>query len=449
MLRPRRLGALILALLSCSYFQTSEAHDLSLIFNDAFKNDPTYQAAEANFNALKETYPQALAKVLPTLSLEANAAASHSDIRGITGGSNNLITLGGNSFGTNGYTVTLTQPLFNFNYFVQLKQADAQVKQAYANYLAAGQDLMVRTVRAYFDVLSAEDTKRFADANKDAIDKQLGQAKARYQTGLETITAVYEAQSAYDTSVAEALSARNDVDNAKEALRELTGYAVEEVAPLDAHKFKLQPPKPLGVEEWVVKATQQNLSLQAARFGMVAARQQIKMNYAGHLPTLNVVTDYTKQNGNFFGSINYGQSDVGLQLSVPIYSGGQVSSQVRQAKSQYIQAGDEVEKTYRHTFVSTRQLFNSVMTDVAKVKADQQSVISHQSTLKNTEAEYQAGTRTMVDVLTAIKNLYQAQQTLSYDRYTYIVDTVLLKQEAGILSGEDIAELNQWLLKSY
>lgn len=433
-------------LIMCGLFCAEvQAQDLTTILKDAFKNDPTYLGAEANFNAIKETSPQAIAKLLPNLSITANAGLSHANIAGVKGGGSAFIQPGTESYSTNGYAVTLTQPLFNFAYFVQVKQANFQVKQAYANYLAASQDLIVRTTQAYFAVLSAEDTLAYAVANRKAVHDQLQNAQARYYSGMETKTAVDEARASYDSSLSLEISAKNDVENSKEALRELTGYPVEEVVPLAPKKFRLQLPKPLNVETWIKKANLQNLNLQSTRFAMMAAQKQIKINAAGHMPTLNLVTDYTKQNGDFFGTINYGQSDVGVQLAVPIFEGGEVNSQVRQARYQYLQASQQMEKAYRDTFISTRQLFNTVVSDVARLKADRQAVISNDSSLQSTLASYKEGTRTMVDVLNGIKNVYSAKQILAQDTYKYLVDTILLKKEVGILSTKDIAELNTWL----
>ncbi len=424
----------------------SYAYDLAALVADAFKHDPTYLGAEANFKALKEAYPQALASVLPNITLAANASATKINVSSAgSDASTSIFSPGTNSFGVNNYTVTLTQPIFNFSYFMQLKQADEKVKEAYADYLAAGQDLIVRASQAYFAVLLAQDTLSYAKANTQAVYQQWLQAKVRYQAGLETKTAVYEAKAAYDSSVSREIMARNDLENSKESLRAFTGFSVDDVDEVDNKKFKLLMPNPLNVASWIQKSNQQNLNLQAARFAMMAAQKQIKVNYAGHMPTLNLVTDYGRQNNAYNGLANFTQSDVGVQLAVPIYAGGQVNSEIRQAKYQYVQASETVEKAYRDTFIATRQLFNNVVSDVSKVKADRQSVISNASSLQSTQAAYTAGTRTMVDVLLAISNDYQAKQTLAQDTYAYLEDTLLLKQQAGILSQKDIVGLNRWL----
>src|SRR3990167_8240611 len=394
-----------------------EAADLSSILNDAYKNDPTYLEAEANFNALKEAYPQALANVLPNLSFVANAATSNIDVGFIKGGGNALVSPGTQNYSSQTYTVNLTQPIFNFSYFSQVKQDNQQVKQAPADFFAAKQDLILRTSQAYFAVLSAQDAHAFALANKSDLENQLKETKARFSSGLETKAGIDAAQAAYDGSLALEISTRYDVENTKAALRVLTGYDIQRINSLNNRKLAL----------------------------MMAAREEVKVNVSGHLPTVNLVGDYTKQTGNFFGAINYDGGTVGVQLAVPIYSGGEVNSQVRQAKFRYLQASQKVEKAYRDTFVSARQNFNNVISDISKVKADQQSLISSQSALSSMKASYKMGTRTITDVLSSIKEVYAAKQGLAEDTYTYILDTLSLKKEVGILSNKDIDALNEWL----
>ncbi|OGT23361.1 MAG: hypothetical protein A3I12_02000 [Gammaproteobacteria bacterium RIFCSPLOWO2_02_FULL_38_11] len=422
-----------------------EAADLSSILNDAYKNDPTYLEAEANFNALKEAYPQALANVLPNLSFVANAATSNIDVGFIKGGGNALVSPGTQNYSSQTYTVNLTQPIFNFSYFSQVKQANQQVKQATADFFAAKQDLILRTSQAYFAVLSAQDAHAFALANKSDLENQLKETKARFSSGLETKAGIDAAQAAYDGSLALEISTRYDVENTKAALRVLTGYDIQRINSLNNRKLALLMPAPLNVETWIQKSNQQNLTLQSARFAMMAAREEVKVNVSGHLPTVNLVGDYTKQTGNFFGAINYDGGTVGVQLAVPIYSGGEVNSQVRQAKFRYLQASQKVEKAYRDTFVSARQNFNNVISDISKVKADQQSLLSSQSALSSMKASYKMGTRTITDVLSSIKEVYAAKQGLAEDTYTYILDTLSLKKEVGILSNKDIDALNEWL----
>src|SRR3990167_274903 len=377
-----------------------EAADLSSILNDAYKNDPTYLEAEANFNALKEAYPQALANVLPNLSFVANAATSNIDVGFIKGGGNALVSPGTQNYSSQTYTVNLTQPIFNFSYFSQVKQANQQVKQATADFFAAKQDLILRTSQAYFAVLSAQDAYAFALANKSDLENQLKETKARFSSGLETKAGIDAAQAAYDGSLALEISTRYDVENTKAALRVLTGYDIQRINSLNNRKLAL----------------------------MMAAREEVKVNVSGHLPTVNLVGDYTKQTGNFFGAINYDGGTVGVQLAVPIYSGGEVNSQVRQAKFRYLQASQKVEKAYRDTFVSARQNFNNVISDISNMKAS-----------------YKMGTRTITDVLSSIKEVYAAKQGLAEDTYTYILDTLSLKKEVGILSNKDIDALNEWL----
>lgn len=421
----------------------SYADDLLTIFQAALKHDPTYLAACETRKATSESYPQALANMLPNIVGTANTANMMSSQSGnnIPPGSTGQQVSWGSSYT---YTLTATQTIFNFASIMQLFQASARVKQSEMVFQAAGQDLIMRVSKAYFDALLAQDTLRFIEAQKKAVGEQLMLAKVRYQVGLEAVTAVYEAQASYDSIVAQEISAKNNVVNALTAIYALTGYPVDEILPLSP-KFTLVKPCPLNVDEWIKKATQFNLNLLAARYGAEVAHEQIKVNFSGHLPVVSAIGSYNENVNNSFGVLNNSQKVLGLQVTMPVFSGGMVMSQVRQAKDLYLKASDDLEKAYRGAIVDTRKYFNTVVADISRVKADRAALLSNESSVEYTKASYRAGTRTMVDVLIAQQRLFQAQTTLAQDQYAYILDTYALKQSIGILNGTDLCEINHWL----
>lgn len=431
-------------ILFCFATINANAADLMEVYHQALVSDPTFQSAQATYLAATEAYPQARAELLPFLDFTANARRVHSETvtPSILGGITPRET-----FNTYSYQLSLTQPIIDFSAWSQLHLASFQVKEAAATYAAAAQDLILRTARAYFAVLEAEDNLRFTKAEKRATERQLDQATQRYKVGLDAITSVYDAQATYDIIVAQEIAAKNDVVNNREELREITGKYYEKLAGLKK-KFPLLHPHPYDVERWVDAADKQNFSVQASRFGADAARENIKVQFGGHLPTLDFTSGYRRlktANTGIPGAIDTKVGSIGLQLDLPVFQGGLVTSQTRQAEYDYQNALAIMEGTYRQTTVLTRQTYNSITAGISKIKADKQAIISQQASLNATEAALKVGTRTMVDLLIAQQNLYEGQKVLAGDQYAYINNTLQLKELAGTLNLKDIQIINSWL----
>lgn len=441
----------ILSLLSIIFcgltFPAVAAVDLIDIYNQATASDPVYQAANSTMMSNHEQLPQSIAPLLPNISATANTAS-------------NSFTANSNDFTNRGYTVSLNQSLLNFNGWMQVSQAKAAVKQADATFGAAAQDLMIRVAQDYFAVLQAEDNLHYTEIQKTASIRQLDQTKARFHVGLDTITSVYNAQAQYDAIVAQEIADQNSVRNSLEALRQLTGDFYPEI-----ENLKIRPPlitpEPANVDRWVATAENENLTLLAARFGTEAARANVKVNFANHFPTLTAVASYGKNGGGSGSNSNNsnnsnnnipGQSgsssankSLGLQLNIPIYQGGLISSQTRQAEDNYATQSANMENTYRQTIVTTRQKYNDVVAGISKINADNEAILSAESSYKSTQESFKVGTRTIVDVLTAQQALYQAQRQFAQDQYTYLLNTLLLKQAAGSLNAGDLSKINAWL----
>lgn len=421
------------------------AADLMQAYQDALMNDPTFRAAISTRLSQREAKPQAVSALLPNIEGSALQAQNHIKVKSSVFG----VPSGTATLNAYDYQLNLSQPMFDYTHWMKLRQANAIVKEAQANFDAAAQALMIRVAQAYFNVLQAEDTLRYTTAEKEANGKQLQQAQERYRVGVEPVTSVNEAKAGYDSAVAAEIAAKNTVDNSYEALWQITGKHYSQLAKLNYDRLQLVKPTPVNVDAWVSTAQKQNYSLLAARYATKAAKENVHVTQGGHIPTLDFVASYDAQKNNqlFFedGNISTNTGSVGVQLTVPVFQGGFVSSQTRQASYDYQTSMAQYHQSYRSVISGTRQSFNDVISGISQVKADRQAVVSAFSSLDTTVASYRVGTRTMVDVLNEQKNLYNSQRQLAVDQYTYMNSILALKQFAGTLSANDLAELNCWL----
>lgn len=423
--------------------QSALATDLLDVYQQSLVNDPIFQAAKSTRLSKQETMPQNRASLLPNLSASANTTKNYYRTLDATGTS--AISYPDTvKYNSNGYTINLTQSLINFGNWMKVSQADSLVKQADADFGMATQDLIIRVARAYFNVLLAQDNLTFAHAEKTANARQFEQAKQRFEVGLSTVTTVYDAQAAYDRAVAQEITAENSLHNNQEALRQLTGLTYSDIESFKV-ALPLLKPQPTDIQQWLEASQKYNLNLLSQRYATEAARQNIKVNNAGHLPTIDAVGSYARNNGANYGTLNAKQAAIGIQLNVPLFQGGLVASRTRQAEDDYATASANRENTYRSVIVTTRQKYNDVLAGISKIEADRQAVLSAQSSLNSTEEQFKVGTSTMVDVLLAQRSVFDAKRNLAADEYSYLLDTLLLKQAAGTLSPNDLQAINQWL----
>jgi outer membrane protein len=428
--------------------------DLWDVYQLALTNDPTFQQAQANYQATLENKPIARAGYLPNLSLNAsksNGATYGTSLTqtGTTPAGQPILGNVYNSTTTRStqYGLQLTQPLFNWAAWENIKQADASVAQAEAQYLAAQQDLIVRTATAYFNVITARDTQSADHAATEANAKQLEQAKAQYQVGTVAITNVEQAQAAYDQSVATEIGARQQVINAEESLRAITGEPVGELQE-PAPDMPLRSPDPDNAQQWVDTALKQNPNLMAAQAAAGVAASAVSIKRAGHYPTLGLTASYGRDNaaGSIFNTFDTRQKQLMLNFSMPLFSGGGVSAQVTQAERQYDAAQDNVQLVNRQTVQQARTAYLGVLTGISQVSALRQSVKSNQTSLQATETGLRVGTQTIVNVLLAVQNLATAQTGFAQARDNYLTSVLTLKQAAGILSAQDLKQINALLV---
>ena len=421
---------------------TGYAEDLLQIYRFAQESDPQLRAAEAGNQAAQEVRAQNRAALLPQLNLSADVTQNKSDIME---SSNPILPEAEDSYTSNGYNVSLSQSIYHHEYYVQLRQADARIAQANAEYEGAKQGLILRAAEAYFNLLGAQDSLATAEATKRAISQQLRQTQQRFEVGLSAITDVHEAQAAYDIAVAAELAAQSQVDNARENLREIIGREPVVLAVLK-EEVPLLAPEPADIGQWVETAQQQNLSLIAFESAARAAREELNRRQAGHYPTLDLVArhNYSDTTDYAFGSERTDNS-IGVQLNLPIYSGGLTTAQTREARALYAQAQEQLEQQRRATVRDTRSAYLGVTTGISQVLARKQALASAQTALEATQAGFEVGTRTIVDVLDAQRVRYTAQSDYLRARYDYLLATLRLKQAAGSLSEADIAQINSWL----
>lgn len=434
-----------LVLYSCafSFVFSARAADLMDVYLQALENDPAFKAAYSTFLANCEAVPQAKAALLPQVN--ATAQSSRNVIRVHTANFTDEQT-----YNSNQWQFTASQAIFNYQAWAKVQQAKSSVKAAHATFNDAAQDLILRTAKAYFDVLFARDTLSFAEAKLRANKRQLEQAQQRFNVGLDAITSVYEAKAAYDQSIAQVISAKNNQINQNENLRKLTNHTYEYLSPLRNSRIPLVKPEPENADEWIATGLKQNYKLLSAKYSLQAARENIKAQTAGNWPTFSLQGNSGKTNnsggpGNVFVPSAQMNSSVAIAMNFPMYQGGLVASQTRQAKFNFQTSSEQLEQTYRDVVVNSQIAFNTIIDGISKVKADRQTVVSQQNSLESTESQFQVGTRTMVDVVNAQQRLFEAQQQLASDQYGLINAILNLKYLAGTLNVNDLEEINSWL----
>jgi len=457
----KRLLTILAVCLSAS---PAPAADLLAVYQRALQNDPQLREAEATRLAALEAKPQALSALLPQLSgtgivtreKDTGSTNTTEPTSSPTGtGSVGLISFpfdGRIDTTTHRYGVDLRQNVFRWDNWVALQRADSQVAQAEADYQAAQQDLMERVAQRYFDVLAAQDDLEALKVALTSIQRQLDQAESRFQIGLIAITDVEEARAAHDSGAAAVIAAKRTLASTQELLREITGDAFDSLArPIEP--FELAAPDPINEDRWVEMALQQNLSLVSSRLAADIARENVSAARGGHFPSLDLVGSRYKAKSNGTDTFTDGtpaggttldetQRSIGLQLTFPIYSGGMVSSQVRQAVYQHRAAKERVERVARQTEHDARDSYLGVLSEISRVKALRRAVESNATSLRATESGYEAGTRTAVDVLQSRRLWVQAQTDYSRSRYDYMINVLKLQQAAGTLSQQSLERIN-------
>jgi outer membrane protein len=437
-----RQAVLLSFFLALLYFQSNvSASGLIDVYTIAKAQDTIFREAEATYFATFQASPIARAALLPQVNFSAETSDNSLKTRGQTFG----VSGGDVDYNSHGYSLRLTQALFNRDFYVQLKQANNSVARARAQFDASKQDLVLRVTELYFNVLAARDDLKFATAEKEAINRQLEQAENRFEVGLIAITDVKEAQSSFDSSVAREIDAEIALELAIDALAVVTGERVTDLKTL-SQRMELVRPDPDNVTDWINAALNQNLALLINEYDMKIARQEIQRNKAQHLPTVDIVAAYNDDDtGGLTGSRETEDSRIGLELNFPIFQGGRTHYQIKESHYLYKAALQAQERIKRETTRDTRDAYHNVVAGISRVGAFNRAVESAEVAAEATEAGFEVGTRTSVDVLLTLRSVFQAQRDYSRSRYDYLLDTLRLKNAAGTLSADDLLQIDTWL----
>ncbi|MCG6874017.1 MAG: TolC family outer membrane protein [Betaproteobacteria bacterium] len=420
------------------------ASDLLEVYNQAKGYDAAFAAAQAALDAGKEKYPQGLAGLLPNVAGSANTFWNRAEVPNGTIPDPDLFT-----FNSNGWTVQLTQPIFRWQNWEAFKQGELQVVQAEATFGAAGQDLVVRVAQAYFDVLQAGDNLDFVKANKTAIAEQLAQAKRNFEVGTATITDTNEAQARFDLAYAQEIAAINDLEVKKRALQLLIGDVPATLAPLRT-TLQIDSPDPNNMDEWVARAQDQNFQVRAQQAAVEIAKREVGRQRAGHYPTVDLVGNVSSNTNQNLAILaprrQVDQTQIGLQLNLPIFSGGSVLSRTREAAALSNKALSDLDAVRRTAVLDARRSFLNVSNGLAQVKALEQALVSSETSLQSNRVGYEVGVRINLDVLNAVQQVFSTKRDLAKARYDTIINGFKLKQAAGNLTEDDIQRANALLV---
>ena len=425
----------------------AEAQSLSLLqaFQKAQQYDATLRAAVADNKAQKEEINKSFAAFLPQVrvGMYEGRGVTDSEVPGAFGTTSKRHS----SYDSRNYSVSLRQSIFNKANFAEYKQAKADVAKSNAMLDSAQFNMATRVTGAYLDLLLSEENVRYSKAQKSSTQSQLEQAKKRYKAGFGTITEVSEANANLESVIAQELEWANGVEYAKRTLENVTGVYADALLSLDPSKLQLTVPQPSNVESWITTAMEKNADIIAAHNEYLVVTQEVEKNNSGHYPTLDLVAarTHTESDNNYTIGSQYDTDSIGLQLNVPLYTGGYVSSTVRQAVARVEQASEKLSEKQRTVSTDVRKYFNEIINGIARIEAQSQSVASYETALVGTQKGYESGLRSNVDVLTAQEKLYSAKRDLARERYKLIYSRIQLKQVAGLLTEGDIAEVNGWL----
>ena len=420
----------------------SIAADLMQVYRSARENDATFAAARATLEAGQEKMPQARAGLLPTLGATGNTQWNENEIYQRGGP-----LIAKPNFNSNGYTVTLSQPLFRWQNWVAYDQSKWQVAQAEANFVQAQQDLILRVAQAYFDVLYAAENLKAVRANKTAIEQQLASAKKNFEVGTATITDSHEAQARFDLAVAQEIAAESDLEVKQRTLQAIIGKEPGVLAPV-RKDAGMQPPQPADMKQWVAAAEAGAVTVQIQQAALEIASREVDKQRAGHYPTVDLVAN--KGNSTTFGSTLAGQLDtdfqnVGVQVSLPIFQGFGVVSRQREATANRAAAESNLEGARRSAALAARQYYLGVVNGLAQVRALQAALVSSQSALESNKLGYEVGVRINIDVLNAENQVYVTRRDLAKAALDTSLAQFRLKAAVGSLGEDDVAAANALL----
>ncbi len=437
---PLRLSSVICGLFMTLSISPLYAENLLQVYQHAKTNDVQLKISEAGFLAALEAKPQAIAGLKPQVDLSARTSY------GLSYTSRALTRDDGSAFFNLGYDLTLSKSLINKRLDAQIEQVDASILQSKANLELDRQDLIIRVAEAYFAYLNAKETLVFRKSESKAIGRQLNQAKAFFEAGRSAITDVKEAQARFDLANAQISVANQQIDVANETLRAITTRYYKNLQGA-SNNIPLLIPAPNNIETWAKVAVANSKSIIAAQHGVDIAQSSVDIQRAARKPTINIVAQHGSSSTFGEDSVDRDVIDgsIGLQLSMPILDGGSISSLVRQSRLQLQQARQQLELQKRLAVQQSRAAYLTIVSGLAQVKALRQALNSTQAASNATQAGFEAGTRTATDVLVSLRETFSARRDYSTARYTFLLNTLKLKQAVGTLSETDLAAVSKLL----
>ncbi|MDD5175864.1 MAG: TolC family outer membrane protein [Sterolibacterium sp.] len=436
-----------LLLLAALAADTAQAIDLLGAYRDAIGYDAQISSARAALDAGREKLPQGRAALLPTVGLSANTVRNDFDYKTRT----DPVNESNAKYNSNGWAISLSQPLFRWQNWESYKQSELAVVQAEAQYELARQDLILRLTQAYFDVLLAEENLATARAQKTAIAEQLASAKRNFEVGTATITDTHEAQARSDLTTAQEIAAENDLLVKREALRTIVGKEAEALKKL-RNGAQIHRPQPEDIKQWVTSAETNSLAVQLSRAGLEIAGREIWKQRAGHLPTLDLVATRGRSSlsetfalGRAAPGSDTDATTVGLQLAIPLFAGGAIASKDREAAALREKASADFDNARRGAALSARQAYLGVTSGLSQVAALEQAMVSSQSALDSNKLGYEVGVRINIDVLNAQQQLYSTRRDLAKARLDTLIAQMKLKAAAGTLNEDDVSAVNSLL----
>jgi len=443
---PLRLSMLALTLI-LQLLTSVQAQDLLSVYRQALQGNPQLEKAREGLEAVLESQSQAeSALFLPEANFSANVNRDYQSIQ--YGGAAAIGLSGRSNFMTGGYSLSISQPILHYDRWIALDQADSRIAQAEAeaDNSAAEIGLMLKVAERYFDVLAAQENLKFSQAQQQSLQRKLTETKQRQAVGFLAMTDVQEAQSGYDRAVADAVAADHQLRDAREGLQEVTGVYHDQLDALN-NDIPLIEPEPADEQRWIELALTQNLGLLAQDKAVQVAKDEIQKQSAEHLPTLDAVGNHVfATSGGRFGTADIEDDVIGLNLNLSIYQGGRTNSKTREAEHRYRQALATLNEQKRAVHRSTSKAYLGVVAGISRVKALQQALKSAETGLAATQAGFNAGRRTALDVIVAERELLGAQRDYARARYDYLLDSLRLKQAVGSLSPDDLQQVNHWLI---
>lgn len=428
--------------------------DLMDVYQQALENDPQYKISEANLRATEQGVRITRSSLLPQIGGSASQQRRDFDNegQGLDGSPSDPFNSVQDS---TTYSISLNQSLFDWSQWVALDQSEMQVRVSELNHAASLQSVMLRSAEAYFAVLTAEENLATMRAELEALKNQLDLTREQYESGLANATDFLNAQANYDQSLANEVSQQTALEIALESLREITGQYYSELEAIN-YELNLPAPSPNNIDDWMRVSREANLGLKAQQMNVRIAREEIKRNKSGHYPTLGLQASYSDSDSDTdreFPTLGVNQNTSNMTdgysatvtFSLPLFSGFRTSAQTEQAKQYYLRATHQLEQQDRLVQKNARNAFKNLTASIKSFEANKRAVESNQSSLEATQDGYQAGTRTIIDVLSTTRTLYSAKRSLTQAKFNYILNSLRLKEAAGTLTVEDLQQVNQWL----